>query len=188
MAVKQSGASMSQSNISNITRQLIAAERKIEIACFHYQHLEKNLPSAHADSLGMPPIPVQAYFEGVVISAFSAIDKVLGALKIQYPNEITGGDQFQLLEIIKPYAPGSKNLIEKESFYNDLRRMRNDAAHASQEKTPSGLAWVVRAPKGSRYSGEREILKYAKTAIEFAKNCSPVIEELKKHWLISHLP
>src|SRR5215471_7828052 len=55
-----------------------AARRKLEIATFHYERLRESLSEAAAAS-APPPIPIQAFFEGVVFSVVAAIDQVAQA-------------------------------------------------------------------------------------------------------------
>ena len=59
---------------------LIAARRKIEIAEFHYARLQNELRSAPSASKAMPSIPIQAYFEGAILSVIAAIDQVAQAI------------------------------------------------------------------------------------------------------------
>ena len=170
---------MTQRRVTDIKKRLVAASRQIEISRFHYHELEKILPSAKPDERDMPPIPVQAFFEGTVISAFAAIDKLLGAIARHYsvPRE------FEQLANIESFAPGSKNLQDKENFYRDLKKSRNEAVHESLTKTHEGLVWMVKKPNRTGYTGARDILRYSKAAVEFAQACAPVIEELEKNWV-----
>lgn len=70
-------------NSDEISRCLFAAGRKIEVARYHFDELCGLLCQA-SKSQDLPPIPVQAHFEGVVISIIAAEEKVKEAVRHAY--------------------------------------------------------------------------------------------------------
>lgn len=56
-----------------------AAHRKISIAAFHCVQLKHALANCSPPHDGRPDIPVQAFFEGAVVAAVSAIDQIAQA-------------------------------------------------------------------------------------------------------------
>lgn len=58
---------------------LVAAGRKVKAAAYHAERLRQLLDSGQASS-DSPPVPVQAHFEGVIVSLIAAVDQVAQAV------------------------------------------------------------------------------------------------------------
>lgn len=164
---------------------LDAAKRKIKIAEFHLHHLKAELEVATQDE-NPPPIPIQAYFEGVVLSVIAAIDQVAQAANYGFSLHLNSGN---LVE--KAFAALIVEIPGLQTWYNntfgvDLRRIRTRMAHYSYEKTPLALVWVIESAN-SGYTGSRDLKSYAETAlkygIELTRNTPIIDEKLSGHCL-----
>ena len=71
-----SGRAQGASEATDWTSYIEAARRKIAVADYHAERLRVELESAGYPGPGMPPIGVQACFEGVIIAVMAAIDQV----------------------------------------------------------------------------------------------------------------
>lgn len=146
---------------------LKAAKRKVEIAHYHAHRLDEVL-AAEAGATGeMPAIPVQAHFEGVVISIMAAVDQVAqatnSALRLSLSTNSLVTESFtQLGQSIPPLADWFD-----EPFGRDLRRLRTRMIHYAYRKSREGLVWTVESVD-TNYSGSRELRAYAGSAAEYA--------------------
>jgi hypothetical protein len=146
---------------------LDAARRKAAVSAYFSERLAKAHREVEQPST-LPSTPIQAYFEGVVISSMAAVDQVaLGvkkALGLRLPTDdlVSGA-----------FAEVGKALPEVESWFNDpigrdLRRIRTRIVHYSYSKSGgTGCRWVVEGAD-TQYEGSRELLDYAKAAATYA--------------------
>jgi hypothetical protein len=118
-----------------LSRCLFAAERKIRVACYHFDELSDRLdqPSKSQD---LPPIPVQAHFEGVVVSIIAAEEKVKEAVRIAYG--VRRKDEQKCRLLYKDVGRKLPKLGEwyANAFLGDIREVRNLAIHQYYEKRP----------------------------------------------------
>jgi len=158
---------------------LNAAKRKIGIAEFHYQQLKLQLAATEVQSENPPPIPIQAYFEGVVTSIIAAIDQVAQAanyglsLHLKNGNLVEKGFAALITEI-----PGLQTWYSN-NFGIDLRRIRTRMVHYSYKKMPLALVWTVESTD-SKYTGSRDLGIYADKALKYGLELAtnfPIIEQ-----------
>jgi hypothetical protein len=142
----------------------------LAIARFHLDGLQKLLHQNAEVCSDVPPVPVQAYFDGVVISVNAAIELVTQAIHTLPP-------------LVRP--PGTLESLPKdvadwysEPFREDLRRMRNRITHFSYVKAPEGLNWTVQFV-GSTWRGSRELLSYARCAVEYGERLESLLPQIE---------
>jgi hypothetical protein len=125
-----------------------AARRRIAIARFHLDGLQQLLHQNGEVRSDAPPIPVQAYFDGVVTSVSAAIELVTQAIHTLPPMARPQG----------PFGSLSQDVTDwsRDPFHEDLRRLRNRITHSSYVKAPEGLNWAVQSV-GSTWRGSCEL-------------------------------
>jgi hypothetical protein len=112
-----------------------AAHRKRAIAEYYLSRLAEILTPP--DGLArQPPIPVQAYFEGVIVSAMAAVDQVAqginSALGLRLnPNTLVNGAFTKLTSFLPALQEWYENPLGI-----DLRRIRTRIIHYSYSKSP----------------------------------------------------
>ena len=100
---------------------LRAAERKTKIARYHLKKLRwhHEHPDQHSDpgeppSLeSLPPIPIQAHFEGVVFSVRAAVEQIAKAIKLVRKTDFN--------KTLRKFASATTNMRLKElaKWFND---------------------------------------------------------------------
>ena len=144
---------------------LVAVRRKILIAHFHADQLCLD-PDA---SLDVVTVPVQAYFEGVLLAFIAAADQFAEGLNVrlrlclQNPNLKDASEAMQRgtlrTRLFKWYdAP----------IAADVRNVRRQIAHHHYEKTPAGPRLEVAPPSGGAraYGGPRDLARYTSAVVE----------------------
>ena len=147
-----------------------AARRRIAIARFHLDGLQKLLHQNDEVRSDAPPIPVQAYFDGVVTSVSAAIELVMQAIHTLPPVARPQGTLESLSQDLTNWY--------KEPFREDLRRMRNRITHFSYVKSLEGLNWTVQ-PVGSPWRGSRELLSYARCAVAYGERLESLLPQIE---------
>ena len=146
--------------------QFEAARRKIDVASYHVDCLREALNAENFPRRrSVPPIPIQAHFEGVVVSVIAAIDQVVQAVNSGLnlslrQNKLFEGTFIRLGGIYPEIHSWVQNPIGR-----DLRRIRTRIVHYSYRKTSRGLHWVVESAQ-TDYDGSRELLEYATNALQ----------------------
>jgi hypothetical protein len=153
----------------NWQQYLGAARRRMAIARFHLGGLQKLLHQSGEVRSDAPPIPVQAYFDGVVTSVSTAIELVTQAIHTLPPVARPQGTLESLSKDVADWY--------REPFREDLRRMRNRITHFSYVKAPEGLNWTVQ-PVGSTWHGSRELLSYARCAVEYGERLERLLPQI----------
>jgi hypothetical protein len=158
-----------------------AAHRKVDIATFHFDQLCSALHQDPTDHAPHPGIPVQAFFEGVITAVISAADQVAqaanSALKLR-----AGHDGRSLFDVASPEiesrVPSFKHWKD-QSIGVDLRRLRTRMVHYSYEKSPNtDRNWYVESTD-SGYTGSRDLLSYASSAVTYAKELALLANQLQ---------
>lgn len=163
---------------------LHAASRKIGIAEFHLKHLRIELAATAVQNENPPPIPIQAYFEGVVSSVISAIDQVAQAANYVFSLHLSNGSLVEKsFAALITEIPGLQTWYSN-SFGTDLRRIRTRMVHYSYKKMPLKLVWTVESAD-SKYTGPRDLETYAdkalKYGLELTANLSTIEQKLLEH-------
>jgi hypothetical protein len=155
-----------------------AARRKLAIAAYHADALEKQHFPEPGSSKDMPTISVQAHFEGVIVSVISAVDQVAqainSALRLRLKTDKLVEDAFNRLAESAPEI-GS---WYSESIGRDLRRIRVRMVHYRYFKNEQFDGWVVESA-GTDFQGPRELIAYARNAVEYGERLGsllPLIE------------
>jgi hypothetical protein len=160
-------------------RDLItAARRKLEIATFHLGRLRAELKSPGLGGSELPPIPVQAHFEGVLIALMAAVDQVAEATNFALrlglrPAGLVAGAATELGNRL----PDVRSWFGQE-IYSDLRRIRVRAVHYTYTKSPSLARWRVESAETS-YRGSRELLEYATAGVEHGKQFACLLNSIE---------
>lgn len=153
-----------------------AARRKIDIATFHGEQLKAALHAEQDD--WRPSIPVQASFEGIVVSVVSAIDQVAQAANSAWKIGAAPGELFQRASAAIEVQIPNFRLWREQPIGLDLRRLRTRMVHYSYDKSAAGgQAWHVEET-GSGYSHSREIGSYSEAAIAYAHELARLADEL----------
>ena len=148
-----------------------AARRKDLIAKYHLEELSRRLADALEPKPNdfRPAIPIQAHFEGIVISVMAAVDQVAQAINEECDLKASPSDLFDkaygnvALEI-----PRLKDWCEK-LIGRDLRRIRTRVLRYQYTKLPLSEGqgdpegWQVE-DAGVGY-GPRQLIAYGKAAV-----------------------
>jgi hypothetical protein len=156
-------------------RQLLfAAERKLRISEYHLEQLRRELSSPELQGDAVPPIPVQAHFEGVLVTLPSAENQLAEAAKIALgldlpEGRVLKGGMQQLGRLVPEIRVWSGHEIVK-----DLRHIRNRIIHYCYLKDPEARdhRWRVESAD-THFAGSRELLAYASAAVEHGRRLLP---------------
>jgi len=159
---------------------LNAAGRKVKISKYHLEELQKHLVrDAHGSCV---PVPVQAHFEGVIFSVIAADDQIAAAIRRMLGGraggETANKEQFQKLVVEVPEL----GAWQENAIYNDLRKVRDRAAHLSYVKGWERERLMVQEV-GSGYRGCREIQHYSNAAVRHAEQLIELIPKVKSELL-----
>jgi hypothetical protein len=159
-----------------------AAHRKVEIATYHADSLQRVVADHSTSFKSAPSIPVQAHFEGVVVSIMAAVDQVAQAVNSAWQLRLHSAD---LVE--KAFTALAEHLSEIDDWFRepigrDLRRLRVRIVHYAYEKKPlreEGPYWSVESA-GTEYSGSRELLSYAIGTVEYGRRLRELLPCIKQ--------
>ncbi|MFK3844744.1 hypothetical protein [Stenotrophomonas sp. PS02297] len=156
-----------------------AAQRKAAIANFHCDQLRLALADCKAPHDGRPDVATQAFFEGVVVAAVSAIDQVAQAANSALRLGLSSGNLFAgASPEIESRVPEFKDWRE-DPIGRDLRRLRTRMVHYSYCKSAtSAPSWQVEVVDAN-YAGPRELLAYAEAAAAYAQRLGAIAERLR---------
>lgn len=153
-----------------------AARRKIDIAIFHGEQLKAALCAEQHD--WRPSVPVQASFEGVVISVVSAIDQVAQAANSAWKLGAAPGELFEKASAVIETELPSFRAWRDQPIGLDLRRLRTRMVHYSYDKSAAGgRAWHVEET-GSGYGDSRDVGSYSEAAIAYGHELAHLANEL----------
>src|SRR4051794_36390766 len=112
------------SDVPSWHEYLVAARRKVEIAAYHADCLDRELNAASGPVGLAPSIPVQAHFEGVVVSVMAAVDQIAQAVNKTFGLRLP---PHQLVE--KAFTAAREKVPSLSGWYEDplgvdLRRIR----------------------------------------------------------------
>ncbi len=159
---------------------LEAASRELEIVAYHADQLREAVKDHSHDSNEAPSIPIQAHFEGVVVSIMAAMDKVVEAVISAW--KLPPVDQKDRVKnALEPLAlrvPKLKDWLGEE-IGRDLRRIRTRIVHYTYRKTPYEEGWFVESA-GTKFSGSRELIAYTKSAVEHGKCLQELLPRIKE--------
>lgn len=160
------------------TDYIDAAHRKIDIAAFHCEQLKAILAQRRGDASERPDIPVQAFFEGVIMAMISAVDQVAQAANSALALHANIGNLFDIASPeIEARVPCFK-VWREQPIGRDLRRLRARIVHYSYIKSPcADRNWQVEATS-SLYQGPRDLPSYAEAAVEYARELGYIADKL----------
>ena len=155
---------------------IYAAGRQVQIADFHLGELDRVLQTANPSR--RPPVPVQAHFEGVVVSAMAAVDKVAqtvnSALNLGLsPSKLVQG-AFDQLRVVVPDVGSWFD----QPLGRDLRRIRTRMVHYSYSKG-NEAPWIIESA-GTDYDGSRFLNDYAGAAVKYLWELEKFLPEIAK--------
>ncbi|HVK09337.1 MAG TPA: hypothetical protein VM597_11220 [Gemmataceae bacterium] len=162
-------------------RDLIAAaRRKLDIAKFHLGRLEAELNVPGLTGADLPPIPIQAHFEGVLIALMAAVDQVAAATNSALSLRLTKYDL-----VAGAFKELGDRLPDVHSWFGqvinkDLRRIRVRAVHYTYIKNPSLARWRVESADTS-YCGSRELHEYATAGVEYGKQFAHLLSQIESN-------
>lgn len=157
---------------------LNAARRKMEIASFHHERLRDVLTPPQGDSDTTPPVPVQSYFEGVIVSVMAAVDQIAQGVNEALQLHLSSGN---LVE--EAFARLSEPVREVSEWFDDplgrdLRRIRARMLHYSYRKSPSGHEWTVESAE-TEYAESRELSAYAESAVRYGQRLVGLLPKIE---------
>jgi hypothetical protein len=154
---------------------LEAALRKHEITAYHFTQLKEVLNPAK------PPqrltVPIQAHFEGVVLSAMAAVDQVAQAVNSALGLGLSASNLVQrAFGTISPSLPQVREWYENP-LGRDLRSIRTKMVHYSYSKTPQPprLQWEIQRASNNAYAGSRELVAYSSAAVQYINKLAALI-------------
>jgi hypothetical protein len=157
---------------------LTAARRKVEIATYHAKRLKAELDARDGPTDGMPSIPIQAHFEGVVVSVMAAVDQVAQAVNSALGLKLRPEELAE-----KAFSRIGREVPEMSKWYDDpigrdLRRSRTKIVHYHYAKTPYGLSWTMQSV-GRDYGGSRTLLDYATSAVDYGLSLCNLLHDVR---------
>lgn len=163
--------------MSDLSPLWMAARRKLSVAEYHSDRLAE-LRNFDSSPDGVPPIEIQAHFEGVIISLMAAVDQVAQAvnsalrLGLNNSNLISGA-----FERISQFVPETADWYGNP-LGRDLRKLRTRMVHYSYQKSPSAQGWHVENANPA-YKGSREIIAYAREAVRYGRELAELVEDFE---------
>lgn len=163
----------------DLSRYIDAARRQCSISQYHLSCLRTQLrpPAPGQDA---PPIPVQAHFEGVVVSAMAAVDKIARATNSGLSLSLNQGELVTGAMAELGRRIGSVKSWFESPIGRDLRRIRVRIIHYAYAKTPDPVKrqWLVETA-GAEYAGSRALLDYASAAVEYGAVLSALLPKIE---------
>lgn len=157
-----------------------AAKRKSEIARYHTDQLGQEPSLQSYAGTALPTVPVQAHFEGAVVSVMAAVDQVAQAvnscLRLSLKSDKLVEGAFSAVEEAVPEV----GEWYRDPLGRDLRRLRVRMVHYAYKKTPEGKGWAVESTD-TEYRGSRELAVYAKAAAQYAEKLRDLIPQIQEH-------
>lgn len=163
---------MSESSTSSL---LEAADRKVRIAAFHCEQLERYLSSEPRSEC--VSISIQAHFEGIVVSVIAAIDQVAQAVNAAL------GLRAKPEELMEKTFSAIDDLPGVVEWYNDpigrdLRSIRTKIVHYSYTKDFRGVEFNIQEAT-QPYPGPRDLTSYSRKAVAYGKGLREIIPSIK---------
>jgi hypothetical protein len=154
-----------------------AAHRKVAISRYHRDRLEEIIKQSEPPE-ELSSIPVQAYFEGVVVSVMAAVDQVAQGVNFAIGLGAKPSKLFEMAfkEIIR-LLPKVRMWYENPLGI-DLRRIRTRIIHYSYKKSPAESQWFVESA-GMQYKGNRELVAYSIAAVNYLEFLEKLLPELE---------
>ncbi len=157
---------------------LEAATRKIDIASYHVSRLDGELTSVDRRVVDVPSVPVQAHFEGTIVSVMAAVDQVAQATKSAL--QLRFGEQDL---VTGAFGSLTQTMLDVQRWFDepigrDLRRIRVRIVHYNYNKTPQGRRWIVESA-GTGFEGSRELLAYARGAAEYGERLRTLLPSIE---------
>lgn len=161
---------------------LTAIDRKLQIVRFHREQLVPLLDAPADLDAVMPPVPVQAHFEGVLRSLVAMFDQLVAGIAdvmpgMPQPHRARSSDVCSRLRCFASQpALETADLLESlhlNPLLSDARSIRNQATHAFYEKYTDNHGWYVEEPRYlpdgvSPWSGERHLAPYTTAMLDLA--------------------
>lgn len=152
---------------------LVAAERKIAIAEWELESLERRLSGDPGQLPVDAPVPVQADFEGVLNAFDSAVDQVTEALRVDHRSRAGAlPDIDQCLRAVRDWL--------SSTHVGEVAEVRNDATHAYYDKRPYDELWHLWSTRRGRPVNRGDILSFARAAVAHLQNLRPVLICLRR--------
>jgi hypothetical protein len=164
------------------TEYLLAVRRKIDIATYHRDTLDVLLASDSSPARhGMPPIPIQAHFEGVLFAFIAATDQLAEAIEL---GAGSGGNR-RALDVVLTLLPDHSPWDDLGAWYaspivRDIRSIRKRATHHHYRKTPGGFQLEVEPPAVATYDGPRTLREYTAAAVAHLGALSKIVSAVEE--------
>lgn len=150
-----------------VREYISAAERKVRIARFHLDQLERLTDAAEVFGQH-PSIEIQAHFEGILFAAVAAADQVAEATNIGLGLGLGNTSLVSALGAAPAHLKLRKKLFRwhNKPVAADYRVLRRLAIHHWSHKQPRGPLIEVERPDESRYEGARDLYSYGTAVVE----------------------
>ena len=125
-----------------------AIDRKRRIAGYHFDCLTKLVPEAQPQS--PVPVPIQAHFEGLIMSVIACADQIAtGLWSVSGVGVERGGLDATFREPLPEIILESEHLMDVQKMWfdaaiQDIREVRRRAAHVYYDKLKNGEHYYVR--------------------------------------------
>lgn len=172
-----------------------AMGRKLDMAAYHLAVLREILPFAMPDENKLPPVALQAHFEGCGRAIVAMMDQLVSGVASVAPSMppvhyATPKTVLQALTALEhPAALELQELIRAlhdDCRINDLRDVRNRSTHRFDEKKylHSGV-WIVERPQHVPdgvipYEGSRRLGEYLEVMVEYGWEVLGVVPQVEK--------
>ena len=172
---------------------LTAIDRKLEIAHFHHAGLLPLLDTSRDDA-AMPPVAIQAHFEGVLRATVAMSDQLIAGIAeavsgmpepyVAKPGIVLA--QLERLEAAERVVELISN-VRHDPLFLDVRGVRNQATHAYYNKDFDRHGWSVGRARyipdgGEHWEGDRHLSSYSAALIDVAERthaaAAAVMEDL----------
>ena len=160
-----------------------AIARKLKIARFHRRHLAEVMGQPRERDQNLPPVAIQAHFEGAVGAVVSMADQLAAGIAAALDDmpPLHAATLAEVLNRLTNRAPDrpTRGLIKQLSAFrddallNDARDIRNRARHRFYDKYDDQRGWYVEPPQYipddvKQWIGDRHLLPYVDATIELA--------------------
>ncbi len=161
---------------------LTAIDRKLQIGLYHREQLVPLLDLPADPEASMPPVAIQAHFEGVLRAPVAMLDQLVAGVadvtpKMPQPHHanttdvcarLRGSDSESALKLA-----GLLGSYQRDPLLCDARSLRNRATHSFYEKYIDNHGWQVEEPRYladgcSPWVGERYVGPYTAALLELA--------------------
>jgi hypothetical protein len=151
----------------------------VEVAEYHLRNLRDLL----AENPGEVTVPVQAHFEGALLSFIAASDQTAEAIRLALGLRLRNANLRMVLDSVPRGGSWREDLVRwhDDPLAEDVRRLRRLMAHHHYDKSPAtGRLEVQRPPEGTGYHDSRELVAYCTATVDHARGLAALLLGLRR--------